>query len=542
MLLSLPSHAHYLSAFLKQCRDSLRSFVALSFISSLIACGGGGGGGGVNAPDPVAITPPPGNDQNNNQNANNLDAQLRMLIDEAGLLGDASFNRTLPSINDPLAQLGMKLFFSKSLGGDFDAACVSCHHPSLGGADALTLPIGVGAENPDLLGPGRIHLADGIPNVPRNSPTIFNLGLWDSGMFWDSRVESFGKEEFANGTVSDIRTPDVAFGNADPNAGDSLPTAQARFPITSAEEMRGATFEAGNDNAAVRSHLAARLGNYGVGVDELTTNEWLVEFQAGFESTADARTLITEQNIAAALAAYERSMVFTRNPFAAYVEGDLAALTDEQKQGAILFFTPATDGGGNCSQCHAGDKFTDELHHTVAFPQFGHGKGDGIDDDFGRERETSNIEDRYRFRTPSLLNVAVTAPYGHAGTYESLNQVLQHYDDPVDTVDDFFDDGGACTLNQFENITDCATLYPNAATNSEAALEKLDDERDAGTSEFPNLNLNNNERQQIVAFLESLTDPCVLDRTCLSPWIPDTSDNGPDGLQLNGIDDDGDLL
>ena len=514
-----------------------------TLILILTACGGGGGGGA----DPVAAAPV-NNNQGNNQNQNNgganannnLDTQLRELIDDQGLTGDASFNRTLPQITDPLAQLGKQLFFSKSLGGDFDAACVSCHHPMLGGADALSLPVGVGATDPDVLGPGRVHASTGIPNVPRNSPTVFNVGLWDAGLFWDSRVESFGKEEFANGTVSDIRTPDVDFAAADPNAGDSLPTAQARFPVTSAEEMRGQVFEAGSDNDAVRSHLAARIGGYGVGAGELVTNEWLDAFQTAFASSADAHSLITANNIAMALAAYERSMVFTNNPFTDYVNGDLDALTDQQKTGAIVFFTSAEDGGGNCAACHAGDRFTDELHHTVAFPQFGHGKGDGNEDDFGRARETGLDDDVYSFRTPSLLNVAVTAPYGHAGTYESLAQVMQHYNNPADTVGDFFSDGAACSLDQFADVATCADLYPQAADNSQAALDKLAQERNAGDTHFVNLNLNNDERAALVAFMQSLTDPCVEDRACMAPWIAEGT--GPDGQQLNAIDGNGNPL
>ena len=133
----------------------------------------------------------------------------------------------------------------------------------------------------------------------------------------------------------------------------------------------------------------------------------------------------------------------------------------------------------------------------------------------------------------------MTAPYGHAGTYESLDQVLDHYDNARDTVNDFFDDGGACTLEQFEDATNCETLFPFAEQNSIAALNELDDERADGTAEFVNTNLNNGERNDIVAFLRTLTDPCVLDRACLSPWVADPADEGPDGQQLNAIDDTG---
>ena len=153
----------------------------------------------------------------------------------------------------------------------------------------------------------------------------------------------------------------------------------------------------------------------------------------------------------------------------------------------------------------------------------------------------ANTDDRYRFRTPSLLNIALTAPYGHAGAYEDLQEVLRHYNNPRDTVEDFFADGGACSLEQFADLANCDALYPAAQNNSELALDKLADERNRNISDFPNLNLNNNERQQIVAFLQALTDPCAADRNCIAPWIAPL-DDGPDGQQLNAIDEQGNLL
>ena len=295
----LTSHTQTIQFIALTRRPNPAKFLATLFIPILLSACGGGGGSSTAAPaTPIAATPAPTPVA---PATDPLDDQLLPLVEAEGLIGDAAFNRTLPTINDAEAQLGKLLFFSKSLGGDFDVACVTCHHPMLGGGDALSLPVGVGAEQPNLLGPGRIPdpttSTDGLPNVPRNSPTVFNIGLWDSGLFHDSRVESFGKEEFANGAGSDIRTPDTAFGIADVNAGANLVAAQARFPVTSQEEMRGETFEAGNSNDAVRRHLAARVGNYAEGLGELLTNTWLTEFQTAFNSTADAETLITFDNI-----------------------------------------------------------------------------------------------------------------------------------------------------------------------------------------------------------------------------------------------------
>lgn len=518
-------------------------------LAVLQGCGGGGSddsatqaaAGGTNpvtpanpAPDPGAPDPaPPASD-------NPLDIELRAVIAEHGLTGEPSNGRDIPSIDNPLARLGMKLFFTKALGGEFDSACVSCHHPVLGGGDALSLPIGIHADDPDLLGPGR-SIAGGAPNVPRHSPTSFNVALWDSSLFWDSRVESLGKDAGQNGAASGISTPDSGFNALDLNAGGNLPVAQARFPVTSIEEMR-ASLEPGQTNDVLRVHLAARIGNYGVGAGEISNGNWLSEFQTAFASADTPENLITFDNIVLALGAYMRSQVFVDNPWQAYVQGNDNAINNAAKRGAILFYSERNDDGADCVQCHSGDLFSDEEHHTIGAPQFGPGKGNPGGGDFGRENVTGNAFERFRFRTPSLLNVAVTGPYMHTGAYESLDDVLRHYDNPNGTVDDFFDNGAWCSLEQFENVPNCEDLYPGAEQNSNAALNKVNQERNQNDpAALENINLNNGERRDIVQFLETLTDPCVTSRLCLAPWIPAPGD-AADDHQLNATDASGNLL
>ena len=92
-------------------------------------------------------------------------------------------------------------------------------------------------------------------------------------------------------------------------------------------------------------------------------------------------------------------------------------------------------------------------------------------------------------------------------------------------------------LAKFEAIPNCPNLYPNARANSNLALDKLRDEQQSGVSDLPNINLNNNEINQLVAFLQALTDPCITDPQCLAPWIADSTMTGPDGEQLNAVDE-----
>ena len=461
----------------------------------------------------------------------NLDDVLRVLIQAHQLTGDPAAGRDLPDVSDPLAQLGMQLFFTKSLGGQMDSACVTCHHPLLGGGDDLSLPIGVDAVVPDLLGPGRLHSSsgfayDGGPTVPRNAPTTFNIGLWDQVMFHDGRVESLGKTAGMNGDDGEgIRTPDTEFGVADENA-LNLAQSQARFPVTSPEEMR-ALFKEAEDNEAVRDALAGRL------VDQEIPNTWLREFQQAFDSNASADELITYMNISLAIGEYERSQVFVESPWRSYVQGNDNAIGDAAKRGAILFYTSREEGGAQCVACHSGDFFTDENFHVLSMPQIGRGKGDGEfgDDDFGRWRETGVEADRYAFRTPSLLNATATGPWTHAGAYLSLAAVVRHHADPERAIDSY--DFSLLEL-------DPGMQGEHAQENTRSALSQLQSLRNAGESKLPPPYVQSDDDvADLIAFMDSLTDPCVEDRDCLGQWIPDSSDSGPDNLQLNGVDENG---
>ena len=82
---------------------------------------------------------------------------------------------------------------------------------------------------------------------------------------------------------------------------------------------------------------------------------------------------------------------------------------------------------------------TDHSFHAIAMPQIGPGKGDGPSgrEDFGRERVSGDPADRYRFRVPSLRNIALTAPYGHSGAYNTLDAVVYHHLNPLEALENY---------------------------------------------------------------------------------------------------------
>lgn len=121
--------------------------------------------------------------------------------------------------------------------------------------------------------------------------------------------------------------------------------------------------------------------------------------------------------IAKAIAAYERTVLTGDSPYDRYVAGDPAAMSESQVRGLTVFL-----GRGRCVTCHVGFNFTDEAYRNI---------GVGMDrpaPDLGRYEVTKRDEDKGAFKTPTLRNVALTAPYMHDGSENSLTAVVELYD------------------------------------------------------------------------------------------------------------------
>ena len=434
--------------------------------------------------------------------------------------------------NPALEKLGMALFFSKSLSGNFDVACASCHHPLLAGGDKLSLPVGEAAYNPDLLGPGRWHdwqaskdhKADGAPNVARHSPTTFNSALYQQALFADGRVfvDSQGHN---NQAEPNFRSPDSRFAQFDANAGTSLLATQTRFPVTSNEEMRGFEFAQGKANDEVRQNIVERLNGQSA---ELSHNQWLQQFRLAFnQANATQTELINFNNIQNALAAYQRSQLLIDNNWYQYLKGDKDALSEAQKKGALVFFRSAEDGGANCIACHQPPAFTDEKYHNIAMIQFGRGKR-ANQEDFGRRGVTQREVDRYGFRTPSLLNVEHTAPYGHTGAYLNLEDIIQHHINPTAAIQKF-----DFSFSKNPQLRYVASLYSNSRQLTDKALKHLSNAQDVKTSLLSEgFQLSDDELSNLTFFLAALTDPCLESAECLQQWIPDDDEPSPDNMRL----------
>ncbi|MBA2566115.1 MAG: cytochrome-c peroxidase [Gemmatimonadetes bacterium] len=350
--------------------------------------------------------------------------------------------------------LGRLIFFDPILGGEKDVACGTCHHPGFAFADGRQF--GAGASGTGL-GPDRVvsaSLLTGLPIglEPRNSPTVLNAAFnADEGglpshtgfQFWDGRVR--GLEE------------------------------QARVPITSRVEMAGDAYPA----EAARDSVVARLRGVA---------EYVRLFREAFPAEAAGLAgseVVSMDTYGRAVAAYERELVTRSTPFDRYADGENGALTQQQKLGLEVFFTKA-----RCSSCHGGPIFSDFRFHVLGVPQEGEGKSVIPGDDTGREEHTSSTADRYAFRTPSLRNVQLTAPYMHDGVFATLDEVVRFYD------------RGA---------------RPRHPAVSDGRLDPLVREP---------LSLTDEEVKALVDFLEALTDP----GNSLDPTLLTVPASVPSGL------------
>ena len=389
---------------------------------------------------------------------------------------------------DAMVELGESLFFDKELSGNRDIACASCHHPALASGDGLPLPIGTKGVG---LGPDRILALD-RNLVPRNSPEIFNRGseLWDT-MFWDGRVM-----ETEGGFISPA-------GDLLPEAPSSPLAVQALFPPTSRDEMRGMP---GDRDVHGELNEIAMVDDADLPAiwDEIMQR--LLGIPEYVEMFRDAFPEVVPEDLdfghaAEAIAAYEaEAFAFTESPFDRFLSGEEGVLDAAEQRGAELFIETG------CVACHSGPLLTDQAYHALGVPQVGPGKSPDAPNDLGRFLVTGDNSDMYAFRTPTLRNVSLTGPWMHDGAYSDLATVIRHHLDPV----------GTCEAYERGELGGLPTAVP-----VDAALESLDS---ALVALDP---LSDEQIDDLVAFLETLTDPAAQD---LDHLIPDSV---PSGLPID---------
>ena len=317
---------------------------------------------------------------------------------------------TAPASNPTSAakiDLGRALFWDPVLSGGRDVSCASCHHPATGYADALDLAVG---ENGKGLGTARhFQLPNTIPFGKRNTPTVLNAAF--------------------NGLAADGTTdPTLATMFWDSRA-QSLET-QSLMPIATMEEMRGRQYT----EAAALDSVVARL-------------RAIPAYAPLFATAFGGSTPITADNLGRAIACFERTLVATDAPFDKYMRGDNSALTTEQVQGMNSFVA------SGCAACHSGPMLSDYQLHVL-----------GVADNGKNAVSDAGANGSYAFRTPSLRNVALTAPYMHSGTIANLQGVLDFYDPGR---------GQAQSANSHVSTGQRDPLFPGQVNNKAAIIAFL---------------------------------------------------------------------
>ena len=379
------------------------------------------------------------------------------------------------------AQLGQLLFYDPILSGNRNIACATCHHPSLGTADGVPLALGEGA-----VGLGRNRKLDPAhppeKRIPRNAPALFNLGAHEfTVLFHDGRLEADPD------SPAGIRTPmdaDMVGGFA------SALSAQTMFPVLSRDEMAGDHRE--NDiGRAVRQGLIAGKGGAWdlIAKRVASVPEYVAQFAAVYPEikSPDQIKFTDISNAIAVFMAFEwRS---DTAPFDAVLRGQTQP-DAATRRGIELFYGPA-----NCASCHSGAFLTDHKFHATGVPQIGPGKAATFENhnrDEGRFRVTGDPADLYAFRTPSLRNVALTAPYGHAGAHDDLAQFVAYHADP---------------RTAFERFDTATVTLPDFAAE-DFNIMRSDSERQAilDAVTLKPVTLSPQDVADITAFLNSLTD------------------------------------
>ena len=312
------------------------------------------------------------------------------------------------------ARIGQLLFYDKILSGNRNISCGTCHHHDFAGGDGLSLGIGEGGVG---IGPDRTPGTGAQmirKRIPRNAPALWNLGHNSvEVLFHDGRL-----------SVSDL------YGNGFdspaeewlPEGLDNIVAAQALFPMVAQFEMMG---NLGENDVVGAVHNRIDRGWPIIAKRVSAIPAYAEMFIAAFDHIEEPGD-ITIVEIGNAIGAFIISEWQSYDsPYDRWLAGD--PLPQDAERGRQLFFT------NRCAACHAGPLFTDQQFHALGLPAFGPGRTrqwDHISRDVGRMAETNLLEDAYKFRTPSLRNVALTAPYGHNGAYPTLAAMIRHHADP----------------------------------------------------------------------------------------------------------------
>ena len=313
--------------------------------------------------------------------------------------------------NNPITrekvELGQLLFHESAFSteGEFPItvetySCASCHHAAAGFQSGLAQGVGEGGQGFGLMGEGRIRNSLCEPTLcdvqPIRTPTVLN-GAYQPLMLWNGQ---FGATSLNEGTEH-LWTPDTP------------------------KETNNLGFE------GLEIQAIAGLSVHRITIDEasVVSNDYKQLFDDAFGDIPVAERYNTT-TAGLAIAAYERTVMSNESPFQKYLGGNSFAMSDYEKEGAILFF-----GKAQCSSCHTGPALNKMEFHALGMNEFKPEEVIHYDPEdpaqFGRFTFTANENDRYLFKTPQLYNLKDLTFFGHGASLSSVKEVVEYKNQAV---------------------------------------------------------------------------------------------------------------
>lgn len=301
-------------------------------------------------------------------------------------------------------QLGQMLFHETALAtkpkkpeGMNTYSCSSCHHAGGGFQAGVKQGIGEGGSGYGTGGETRTKHAnyDGsmLDVQPLRSPSAMN-SAYQQVMLWNGQ-----------------------FGATGPNAGT-----QANWTVGTPIATNNLGYE-GVETQAIAGLTVHRME---VNTAVLFPMGYKAMFDAAFPNFPEAKRY-TAETAGLAIAAYERTILANEAPFQKWLKGDVSAMSDEEKAGALLFF-----GKANCGTCHTGPALSSMAFYALGMNDFSGAGVFGvtpqqiIDAGKGRGSFTKAAADMYKFKVPQLYNLSNSTFYGHGGNFNTIKDVVDY--------------------------------------------------------------------------------------------------------------------
>jgi len=276
------------------------------------------------------------------------------------------------------------------------------------------------------------------PVVPDNNPMTAPKVELGRHLFYEPRLSITGEYSCASCHKQSLAFTDgkkVALGSTDEShARNSMSLANVAYsPVLTWANPLMTSLE----NQALIPIFGEHPVEMGMVGKEQQMIEWMQndpEYQRMFEVAFDEEQPVNIANLTKAIASFQRSLVSFKSPYDRYrYQGETTAISAAAKRGERLFNSERME----CFHCHSGINFSDSIQHEnlafteTAFHNTGlynvDGQGSYPPENIGIKEITQESGDMGRFKAPSLRNIALTAPYMHDGSIETLREAIAHY-------------------------------------------------------------------------------------------------------------------